>query len=55
MFWRLIITSREKARLEVGWLSFELLAGNQKSIGASPVGINLSNMICFPTLRGTYP
>jgi hypothetical protein len=25
--------------VEVGWCSFELLAGNQKSTGASPVGI----------------
>jgi hypothetical protein len=44
-----------KARLEVGWLSFELLAGNQNSTGASPVGINFSSMICFPTMRGTCP
>jgi hypothetical protein len=34
-----IITLREKAYAEVGWLAFELLAGNQKSTGTSPVGI----------------
>jgi hypothetical protein len=40
MLWLSIITPREKARVEVGWLSFELLAVNQNSTGASPVGIN---------------